>query len=116
MSNAALEKIAADRADWLLDAVATATQDRQFLRGDPAYNEWAGEAILLSGKKAILIAFGSAAKEAGAAADTITDLLAAGMAVWNNVLNGDIECHTGQAAASLTTLKEAIARAKGGAA
>lgn len=64
-------------------------------------------------RQAILDATAEAMDEA---ADTITDLLAAGMAVWNNVLNGDIECHTGQAAASLTTLKEAIARAKGGAA
>jgi hypothetical protein len=77
MSDAKLEKIAADRADWLLDAVATATQDRQFLRGDLAYNEWAGEAILLNGKKAILVAFDRAVKEAGPASDTITDLLAA---------------------------------------
>ena len=40
--------IAKDRADWLLDAVAMATQDRRFLRGDEAYDEVAGEAILLN--------------------------------------------------------------------
>ena len=48
--------IAKDRADWLLDAVACATQNRQFLRGDPAYDEVAGEAILLNGEKAINVA------------------------------------------------------------
>lgn len=52
-----LESIAADRADWLLDAVATATQDRRFLRGDPAYDADIGEAIMLNAKKAILVAF-----------------------------------------------------------
>ena len=45
--------VAKERADWLLDAVACATQDRRFLRGDPAYDENAGEAILLNGEKAI---------------------------------------------------------------
>lgn len=48
--------IAKDRADWLLDAVAMATQDRRFLRGDPAYDEVAGEAILMNGEKAIRVA------------------------------------------------------------
>ena len=47
------ERVARDRADWLLDAVATATQDRRFLRGDPEYDEVAGDAILLNGAKAI---------------------------------------------------------------
>lgn len=40
-------------ADWLLDAVAGATQDRRFLRGDDAYDSLLGEAILLNGHKAI---------------------------------------------------------------
>lgn len=64
MSAEALELIAEDRADWLLDAVAAATQDRRFLRGDPSYDEWAGEAILLNGKKAILVAFDRAVEQA----------------------------------------------------
>lgn len=50
------EKLAKDRADWLLDAVAGATQNRQFLRGDPEYDEVSGEAILLNGEKAIRVA------------------------------------------------------------
>lgn len=50
------DEIIKDRADWLLDAVATATQNRQFLRGEPEYDEVAGEAILLNGEKAIRIA------------------------------------------------------------
>lgn len=45
--------LAKDRADWLLDAIAVATQDRRFLRGDPAYDEIAGEAILANAEKAI---------------------------------------------------------------
>jgi hypothetical protein len=40
-------------ADWLVDAVATATQDRRFLRGDPAEDTVATEALLLNGKKAM---------------------------------------------------------------
>lgn len=48
--------VSEDRADWLLDAVATATQDRRFLRGDPAYDEVVGEAILMNGEKAIRVA------------------------------------------------------------
>lgn len=51
-----IEKLAKDRADWLLDAVAGATQNRQFLRGDPEYDAVAGEAILLNGEKAIRVA------------------------------------------------------------
>ncbi len=51
-----LEAVARDRADWLLDAVATATQDRRFLRGDPEYDEVTGDAILANGEKAIVVA------------------------------------------------------------
>lgn len=40
-------------ADWLVDAVATATQDRRFIRGDPAEDEAATQAIYLNGKKAM---------------------------------------------------------------
>ena len=50
------EDLAKDRADWLLDAIATVTQDRRFLRGEPEYDDVAGEAILLNGEKAILVA------------------------------------------------------------
>lgn len=48
--------IAKDRADWLLDAIATATQDRRFLRGDPEYDEDVGEVILINAEKAIRVA------------------------------------------------------------
>jgi hypothetical protein len=48
-----IEEIVADRADWLVDAVAAATQNRAFLRGDPAEDKVATEAIYLNGKKAI---------------------------------------------------------------
>lgn len=48
-----VDQVAKDRADWLLDAVATATQNRCFLRGDPEYDEVAGEALLLNAEKAI---------------------------------------------------------------
>lgn len=50
------KEIAKERADWLLDAVATVTQDKRFLRGQPLYDEVAGEAILLNGAKAIEVA------------------------------------------------------------
>ncbi len=52
----ALKRIAKERADWLLDAVACATQDRRFLRGGEEYDAVAGEAILLNAAKAIQVA------------------------------------------------------------
>ncbi len=45
---------ASEAADWLLDAVATATQDRRYLRGDATYDFVAGEAILANGKLAAI--------------------------------------------------------------
>lgn len=58
---------ARERADWLLDAVAMATQDRRYLRGDPQYDEVAGAAILMNGEKAILAAVRAALEEAAEA-------------------------------------------------
>ena len=40
-------------ADWLVDAVATSTQNRMFLRGDPECDEVACDSIYLNGLKAI---------------------------------------------------------------
>ena len=40
-------------ADWLVDAVATATQDRRFLRGDPEEDKVATKALLINAKKAM---------------------------------------------------------------
>jgi hypothetical protein len=45
---------AREAADWLLDAIACATQDRRLLRGDPAYDETLGEAVLANGTVACL--------------------------------------------------------------
>lgn len=59
-----VDEVAKERADWLLDAIACATQDRRFLRGDPEYDENVGEAILLNGEKAIRVAFAKANGEA----------------------------------------------------
>lgn len=56
------DEIAKERAEWLLDAIAVSTQDRRFLRGDPACDEVACEAILLNGEKAITTAIGNWAK------------------------------------------------------
>ena len=56
MTSSTDNEIAKDRADWLLDAVATATQNRAFLRGDEQYDVVAGEAILANGEKAITVA------------------------------------------------------------
>ena len=43
-------------ADWLVDAVATATQNRALLRGDPQEDTVLTETLLLNGKKAIELA------------------------------------------------------------
>lgn len=40
-------------ADWLVDAVATATQNRIFLRGDEQEDRVVTEAIFLNAEKAI---------------------------------------------------------------
>lgn len=45
---------ATEAADWLLDAIATATQNRRYLRGDESYDDVSGEAILLNGEIACL--------------------------------------------------------------
>lgn len=50
------DDIAKERADWLLDSIACATQDQRFLRGDPEYDEIIGETILLNGENAIRVA------------------------------------------------------------
>ena len=44
-----------DRGDWLVDAVATATQNRQFLRGEPECDAVACDAIRMNGEKAMEI-------------------------------------------------------------
>ncbi len=40
-------------ADWLVDAVAGATQDRRFLRGDPEEDKVLTQALYGNGKKAL---------------------------------------------------------------
>lgn len=57
------KQIAKDRADWLVDAVAMATQNRMFLRGDPECDDVAVEAILLNAEKAILVAIDRAKQQ-----------------------------------------------------
>ncbi len=47
-------------ADWLIDAVGGATQNRALLRGDPSEDKILTEAILLNGKKAIQLALKTA--------------------------------------------------------
>ena len=56
MADDRVKAIAKERANWVLDAVAAATQDRRFLRGEKEYDAIAGEAILLNSEKAILVA------------------------------------------------------------
>lgn len=46
--------VAEEAADWLLDAIATSTQDRRFLRGDPEYDDVSSESIRLNGVIACL--------------------------------------------------------------
>lgn len=59
------EQIAAadEAADWMIDALATASQNRRFLRGDPAYNELDGELIIANAKIACLRAIHRLEKE-----------------------------------------------------
>lgn len=47
-------EIAESAADWLLDAIACATQDKVFLRGEKEYNGLNGRAILSNGVIACL--------------------------------------------------------------
>ena len=47
-------EIAEEAADWLLDAIAGATQDRRFLRGEREYDQVIGEAIKRNGLIACL--------------------------------------------------------------
>lgn len=61
--DAAIEKIAADRADWLVDAVATSAQNRALLRGDPKEDAVLTEAVYANGKKAIEVAIRRAIEE-----------------------------------------------------
>lgn len=49
------ERLIAERADWLVDAVAGATQNRMFLRGDPECDEVACGAIEANGAKAMRV-------------------------------------------------------------
>lgn len=55
-----LEAIVRDRADWLVDAVATSTQDRRYLRGDPECDQVACESIRMNGELAIRAALRAA--------------------------------------------------------
>lgn len=43
-------------ADWLVDAVATSTQNRALLRGEPEEDKVLTEALYLCGEKAIRLA------------------------------------------------------------
>lgn len=45
---------AEEAADWLIDAIATATQDRRFLRGEPECDSYLCEAIRANGVIAAL--------------------------------------------------------------
>lgn len=62
MTDKIINALATDRADWLVDAIAGATQDRRFLRGDPEADNVLIVAILLNGEKAIRVALERYAK------------------------------------------------------
>ena len=51
------ESIADDRADWMVDAVAMATQHIRLLKGEPEEDKVLTDAIFLNCRKAILEAF-----------------------------------------------------------
>lgn len=82
--------IAKDRADWLLDAIAGATQNRQFLRGDPAYDEVAGKAILLNGEKAINVALSKKDAEITLLRAALADARAVGFAAGVEAAAGEV--------------------------
>ena len=86
--------IAKDRADWLLDAVAGATQNRQFLRGDPAYDEVAGEAILLNGEKAINVALSKKDAEITRLRAALADAQAVGFAAGVEAAANSVKRHS----------------------
>lgn len=48
-SNEAQVAAAKEAADWLIDAIATATQDKRFLRGEPECDYILCEAIIANG-------------------------------------------------------------------
>ncbi|MFN7610551.1 MAG: hypothetical protein ACK5QX_06370 [bacterium] len=47
---------ARERADWLVDAIATCLQDIRFIRGDPEEDKALTEAVFINGQKAIAVA------------------------------------------------------------
>jgi len=96
--------IAKDRADWMLDAIAGATQNRQFLRGDPAYDEVAGKAILLNGEKAINVALSKKDAEITRLRAALADAQAVGFAA-------GVEAAAKVAAMQAVYTREAIKRA-----
>mgnify|MGYP000364287429 CR=1 FL=1 len=98
--------IAKDRADWLLDAIAGATQNRQFLRGDPAYDEVAGKAILLNGEKAINVALSKKDAEITRLRAALADAQAVGFAA-------GVEAAAKVAVAQAVYTRETIERATG---
>jgi hypothetical protein len=53
------KKAASEAADWLIDGVAMATQDRRYLRGDDKEDEVAIEAIMMNGAIACIRAMKS---------------------------------------------------------
>ena len=55
--------IAEDAADWLIDALATGSQDRKYLRGDPECDEALCRFIMDTGKIAALRALHNAGEK-----------------------------------------------------
>lgn len=90
------EKIEKDRADWLLDAVATSTQDRRYLRGGPEYDAIAGGSILLNGEKAIRMATADLTAENARLKERVAELTQAlslcqkTLAVLTNTADADV--------------------------
>ena len=62
-----------DRADWLVDAVACATQNRMFLRGDEDADPVVIEALYLNGLKALRAAYAAGLERAAEIADEQAD-------------------------------------------
>jgi TolA-binding protein len=83
-----------DRADWLVDAVACATQNRMFLRGEPECDQVAVDAIFMNGEKALRQVHDAQAAKVATLESQLADLRAKADALadacWRNVVMDDL--------------------------
>ena len=93
-------------ADWLLDGVACATQDRRFLRGEPEYDDVTSEAILGNGVIAALHAIHKTKAPDLAKVEALVDAA--------EVMVKAYRIESDQVITAFYALEEALAAMKGG--